>query len=48
MNNDTDIVTASARKNVPVTPAMEISGKNTTTGVIVEPINGLVISPNAL
>ena len=38
------MVTASARKNVPVTPVIEISGRNTTIGVTVEPISGTVIS----
>ena len=33
-------VIANARKNTPVTPVIAISGKNTTIGVMVEPING--------
>ena len=41
-------VTASARKNVPVTPVMDTSGKNTTIGVIVEPTSGTRISLSAL
>ena len=41
-------VTASARKNTPVTPVMEISGRNTTMGVIVEPTSGTRISRMAL
>ena len=35
---------ASARKNVPVTPVIEINGRNTTIGVSVEPISGTVSS----
>ena len=42
------MVTASARKKLPVTPVMEIKGRKTTIGVIVEPINGIVISLSAL
>ena len=41
------IVTASARKKVPVTPVIEIRGKNTTMGVKVEPSSGVVISRSA-
>ena len=41
-------VMASARKNVPVTPVIEISGRKTTIGVIVEPISGTRISAIAL
>ena len=41
-------VTASARKNVPVTPVIEISGRNTTIGVMVEPTSGTRISRIAL
>ena len=41
-------VTASARKNAPVTPVIEISGRNTTIGVIVDPISGTRISAIAL
>ncbi len=47
-SSETDMVTARARKNVPVTPVMEISGRKTTIGVMVEPIRGMVISPRAL
>ena len=32
------MVTASARKKTPVTPLMAMSGRNTTIGVMVEPI----------
>ena len=39
---------ASARKKTPVTPVIAISGRNTTMGVIVEPIKGAVTSPKAL
>ena len=42
------MVMASARKNVPVTPVIEISGRNTTIGVSVEPISGTVSSFSAL
>ena len=41
-------VTASARKNIPVTPVIEISGRKTTIGVIVEPTSGTRISRSAL
>src|SRR5580698_939579 len=41
------IVTASARKKLPVTPDTAIKGRKTTTGVIVDPINGVVISRRA-
>ena len=41
-------VIASARKNVPVTPVIEISGRNTTIGVIVDPTSGTRISSIAL
>ncbi len=41
-------VTASARKNVPVTPVIATSGRNTTIGVIVEPTSGALISWMAL
>ena len=37
-------VTASARKNAPVTPVIEISGRNTTIGVMVDPTSGTRIS----
>ena len=42
------IVIASARKKLPVTPVTAISGRNTTTGVMVEPISGVVISCSAV
>ncbi len=38
------MVMASARKKEPVTPVMEMSGRNTTMGVMVEPISGTVNS----
>ena len=41
-------VSASALKNVPVTPVIEISGRNTTIGVIVDPTSGTRISLIAL
>src|ERR1041385_2000982 len=37
----TVMVMARARKKEPVTPAMEISGRKTTMGVIVEPRSGM-------
>ena len=39
---------ASARKNAPLTPVIEINGRNTTIGVIVEPTSGTRISAIAL
>ena len=42
------MVMASARKKLPVTPLTEMSGRNTTTGVMVEPMSGTVISLSAL
>ena len=42
------MVMASARKKLPVTPVTEMSGRKTTTGVMVEPISGMVISLSAL
>ena len=39
---------ASARKNVPVTPVIEINGRNTTIGVMVDPTSGTRISRMAL
>src|SRR6266404_6037442 len=48
VNKDTVMVTASARKKLPVTPVIEINGRNTTIGVIVEPIRGTVNSRRAL
>ncbi len=44
MSKATAIVNASERKKLPVTPVSKVSGRNTTTGVIVEPIMGTVIS----
>ncbi len=44
----TVMVRASARKNVPVTPVTEMSGRKTTMGVMVEPMRGWVISWRAL
>ena len=41
-------VTARARKNTPVTPVIEMSGRKTTIGVMVDPINGTRISRIAL
>ncbi len=41
-------VRARARKNTPVTPVIEISGRKTTIGVMVEPTSGLLISRIAL
>ena len=40
----TPTVIAKARKNTPVTPVIDISGRNTTMGVIVEPTSGTRIS----
>jgi len=34
------MATAKARKKVPVTPVIEIRGKNTTIGVSVDPMSG--------
>ena len=48
VSSETVMVMANARKKVPVTPVMEISGRNTTIGVIVEPISGMVNSRSAL
>src|SRR2546422_1898554 len=48
VKRETVMVTARARKKLPVTPVMEISGRKTTIGVIVEPIRGMVISFSAL
>jgi len=42
------MVMASARKKLPVTPVMDTKGRNTTIGVMVEPINGTVISRSAI
>jgi len=41
-------VRARARKKTPVTPVMEMSGRKTTMGVMVEPTSGLPISRMAL
>ena len=46
--SETLMATARARKKVPVTPVIEISGRNTTMGVSVEPISGTVSSLSAL
>src|SRR5205085_565106 len=48
VKRETVMVTASARKKEPVTPVVEINGRNTTTGVTVEPIKGMVNSFKAL
>ena len=48
VNKATVMVTASARKKLPVTPVMATSGTNTTIGVIVEPMSGTVSSRKAL
>ncbi len=42
------MATAKARKKVPVTPVIEIRGKNTTIGVSVDPMSGTVSSLRAL
>src|SRR6185437_14515292 len=47
VSSATPTVMASARKNTPVTPVIEINGTKTTMGVMVEPTNGLVISARA-
>ena len=48
VSSATPTVTARARKKTPVTPVMEISGRNTTMGVMVEPTSGTRISRIAL
>ena len=48
VKRETVMVTASARKKLPVTPVMEMSGRKTTIGVMVEPISGMVSSRSAL
>ncbi len=48
VSSETLMAMARARKNVPVTPVMEIKGRNTTIGVSVEPISGTVSSLRAL
>ena len=47
VSSDTTIVNANARKNTPATPVRNASGRNTTTGVNVEPISAYRISPMA-
>src|SRR5204862_4287588 len=44
VSNATLIVKAKDRKKTPVTPVSNANGKNTTTGVIVDPTIGAVIS----
>ena len=41
LNSATVMVIARARKKLPVTPVTEISGRNTTMGVMVEPTSGI-------
>ena len=48
VNRETVMVTASARKKVPVTPVIEMRGRKTTIGVMVDPISGTVNSRRAL
>ena len=48
VKSETLMAIASARKNVPVTPVIVISGKKTTIGVSVDPISGIVSSSSAL
>ena len=48
VSSETLIAIASALKNVPVTPVMVMSGRNTTIGVSVDPISGTVSSFSAL
>src|SRR6266852_9573317 len=48
VKRETVMVTARARKKLPVTPVVEMSGRKTTIGVIVEPIRGIVNSRSAL
>src|SRR5262249_42633451 len=43
----TDMVTARARKKLPYTPFMEMSGTKTTIGVMVEPVRGMMSSRRA-
>ena len=47
VSSATVIVSASERKNAPVTPVSSASGRKTTTGVTVEPMIGIVISETA-
>ena len=42
------MVMASARKKLPVTPLTDTRGRKTTTGVMVDPMSGVVISRRAL
>ena len=44
VSSATPTVMARARKKTPVTPVIEMSGKNTTIGVTVEPTRGTRIS----
>ena len=44
VNSATTIVNASERKNTPAMPDSSASGRNTTTGVSVEPVSGVRIS----
>ena len=48
VNKETLMTIARARKKTPVTPVIEIKGKNTTMGVSVEPTKGTVNSLIAL
>ncbi len=48
MKSETVMVMASARKKLPVTPVIEMSGRKTTIGVMVEPISGTMSSRRAL
>ena len=48
VNSATLIAIARALKNTPVTPVIEIKGRNTTIGVSVEPMSGTVSSFSAL
>ena len=48
VSSETVIVTASARKKLPVTPDTATSGRKTTTGVMVDPTRGREISCSAL
>src|SRR5271168_3846064 len=47
VSRETVMVTAKARKKLPVTPVVEMSGRKTTMGVIVDPIRGSVSSRRA-
>ena len=48
VSKETLMAMARARKKVPVTPVMLISGRKTTIGVSVDPISGMVSSFSAL